>query len=190
MTTTIRDVTPLETRVHTLAPLIDRLELALHDRPIGMTAANRAANCLSSALPTPDILSAQDQLGDPDAYRQHVLYVNQQVPFSIVALVWRPGQHTSIHDHRCWGAVAVLQGAEHETLYSVRSEHSSPRLIAGRQTTYPAGELSAFAPPGDIHQVENCATGVAISLHIYGADIARYGSSIRRSYEPELIATA
>ncbi len=187
MTTIVRDVAPVETRAQTLAPLIDRLELALRDQPVGMTAANRAADCLSYALPTPDILSAHDQLGDPDAYRQHVLYVNESVPFSIVALVWRPGQQTSIHDHRCWGAVAVLQGAEHETLYSLRSSDNAVALVPGRQTTYPAGDLSAFAPPGDIHQVRNCGTGVAISLHIYGADIARYGSSIRRSYEPELI---
>ncbi len=187
MTTIIRDATSVETRSQILAPLIDRLELALGDQPTGMTAANRAANCLSSALPTPDILSEQDQLGDPDAYRQHVLYVNQHVPYSIVALVWRPGQHTSIHDHRCWGAVAVLQGAEHETLYSLRSPGEA-QLVAGRQTTYPAGDLSAFAPPGDIHQVRNSGPAVAISLHIYGADIALHGSSIRRNYDPELVA--
>jgi predicted metal-dependent enzyme (double-stranded beta helix superfamily) len=188
MTRITRDAASVQTLTRLLAPLIDHLELALHDQPSGMTAAARAADCLSTSLPTPDILSENDQLGDPDAYRQHVLYVNQRVPFSIVALVWRPGQQTSIHDHRCWGAVAVLQGSEHETLYSLTPRDTGLTLVPGRQTTYPAGDLSAFAPPGDIHQVHNSGSGVAISLHIYGADIARYGSSIRRTYEPELIA--
>ncbi len=144
MTTTVRDLAPVDDHVRELAALIERLETALRDRPVGLAAATRAAECLSGGLPTPDILSADDQLGDPSAYRQHVLFVNRSIPFSIVALVWRAGQQTAIHDHRCWGAVAVLQGAEHETLYSFASEVDGrlPQLTPGRRTTYPAGDLS------------------------------------------------
>ena len=187
MTTLFHDAAPIEVAAPELTPLIDRLEFALRDRPTGLVAATRTADCLSGRLPTPDILSADEQLGDPGAYRQHVLYVNRDVPFSIVALVWREGQRTAIHDHRCWGAVAVMQGAEHETLYSLRAADRS-QLVPGRATTYPAGDISAFAPPGDIHQVQNDGPGVAISLHVYGADIARHGSSIRRCYDAELVA--
>jgi predicted metal-dependent enzyme (double-stranded beta helix superfamily) len=190
MTTLFHDAAAIEVAAPELTPLIDRLEFALRDRPGGLVAATRAADCLSGRLPTPDILTADDRLGDPAAYRQHVLYVNRDVPFSIVALVWRAGQQTAIHDHRCWGAVAVMQGAEHETLYSLRAESSRSQLVPGRETTYPAGDISAFAPPGDIHHVENCGPGVAISLHIYGADIALHGSSIRRSYDDDLVVAA
>jgi predicted metal-dependent enzyme (double-stranded beta helix superfamily) len=185
MTAIIRDQPLVDRRIPELDPLIDRLQFALRDRPTGMAAATRAADCLNAGLPTPDILSADEQRGDPNAYRQHVLYVDRQVPFSIVALVWQAGQVTTIHDHRCWGAVAVLQGAEHETLYTLR-DHD--RLVPGRQTSYPVGDISAFAPPGDIHQVGNRGPATAISLHVYGADIAVLGSSIRRSYPEELIA--
>lgn len=38
--------------------------------------------------------------------------------------------------------------------------------------------------PGDIHRVRNAGSGKAISLHVYGADITRLGTSIRRVYEP------
>jgi predicted metal-dependent enzyme (double-stranded beta helix superfamily) len=190
MTTLVHDAVPIEVAAPQLSPLIDALEFALRDQPNGLAAANRAADCLSRQLPTPEILSAENQLGDPGSYRQHVLYVNRALPFSIVALVWRAGQRTTIHDHRCWGAVAVLQGSEHETLYSLRPEGAGSRLAPGRQTVYPAGDVSAFAPPGDIHQVANGGGGVAISLHIYGADIALHGSSIRRTYDEESVAAA
>ena len=42
--------------------------------------------------------------------------------------------------------------------------------------------MSGFAPPGDIHRVRNTGDGVAISMHVYGADISRLGNSIRREY--------
>ena len=45
------------------------------------------------------------------------------------------------------------------------------------------GEVSGFAPPGDIHRVRNTSDTTAISIHIYGTDITRIGSSARRYYD-------
>ena len=45
------------------------------------------------------------------------------------------------------------------------------------------GEVSGFAPPGDIHRVSNLGDHVAISIHLYGTDISRVGSSVRREYD-------
>jgi predicted metal-dependent enzyme (double-stranded beta helix superfamily) len=45
-----------------------------------------------------------------------------------------------------------------------------------------SGSVSAFAPPGDIHRVRNTGSTVAISMHVYGADISRLGNSLRREY--------
>ena len=42
--------------------------------------------------------------------------------------------------------------------------------------------MGGFAPPGDIHRVRNSGEIVAISMHVYGADISRLGNSIRREY--------
>ena len=51
----------------------------------------------------------------------------------------------------------------------------------------PAGAVSGFAPPGDIHRVRNTGDEVAISMHVYGADISRLGNSIRREYTLPLL---
>jgi predicted metal-dependent enzyme (double-stranded beta helix superfamily) len=52
----------------------------------------------------------------------------------------------------------------------------------GVNDNYP-GDVSGFAPPGDIHLVCNISTITAVSLHIYGADLSRVGSSVRRYYD-------
>ena len=46
----------------------------------------------------------------------------------------------------------------------------------------PQGSVTGLAPPGDVHRVHNPAAGTTISLHIYGTDISRVGSSVRREY--------
>ncbi|MGN6174847.1 MAG: cysteine dioxygenase, partial [Streptosporangiaceae bacterium] len=45
------------------------------------------------------------------------------------------------------------------------------------------GDVTGLAPPGDIHRVRNDGTQTAISLHVYGTDIRRMGSSVRRIYD-------
>jgi predicted metal-dependent enzyme (double-stranded beta helix superfamily) len=45
------------------------------------------------------------------------------------------------------------------------------------------GDVSGFAPPGDIHRVHNTADETAISIHVYGTDVTRIGSSARRYYD-------
>ncbi|KOG86580.1 cysteine dioxygenase, partial [Streptomyces varsoviensis] len=58
-----------------------------------------------------------------------------------------------------------------------------PRLVATEDVVNEQGDVCGFAPPGDIHRVWNACGDKAISLHIYGADIARLGSSVRRVYD-------
>ena len=54
----------------------------------------------------------------------------------------------------------------------------------------PAGSVAALTPPGDIHLVTNPGPGIAISIHVYGADIRERGTSIRRRYDLEVRAMA
>ena len=45
------------------------------------------------------------------------------------------------------------------------------------------GDVSGFAPPGDVHRVRNSGDRTAISIHVYGTDVSRIGSSVRRYYD-------
>lgn len=144
------------------------------------------ADQLRRNLPGPEILTPQEREGDPDGYRSHVVHAEPDGSFSVIALVWRPGQVTPIHDHVTWCVFGVLQGIEYEERYAVGEDGSYLREVGRGQSV--TGEVSGFAPPGDIHRVRNCGDDIAISMHIYGADITRLGSSVRRTYDLPVIA--
>ncbi len=133
------------------------------------------ADQLRAHLPDAGILTPGQRRGQPARPAGHVLHAETDGTFSILGLVWRPGQSTRIHDHITWCVMGVLQGVEHEDLYDDQLN------LIGARDNHP-GEVSGFAPPGDIHRIRNTGPRTAISLHIYGTDITRIGSSARRYY--------
>ena len=147
--------------------------------------ADLVADVLWLHLPGPEILTAEQRYGDPAGYRCHLLHAEPDGSFSIVALVWRPGQATPIHDHVTWCVFGVIQGAEHEERYVLRDDGWLEQDGASVNTL---GEVAGLAPPGDIHRVRNAGTETAISVHIYGTDISRLGSSVRRVYDLPVVA--
>jgi hypothetical protein len=72
-------------------------------------------------------------------------------------------------------APPISASAEHEELFD---ESLNPVGVRDNHS----GEVSGFAPPGDIHRIRNDGSETAISLHIYGTDITRVGTSARRNY--------
>jgi hypothetical protein len=54
-----------------------------------------------------------------------------------------------------------------------------------RPTASPASshEQSSRTATGDIHRVRNTGDTTSISIHIYGTDVTRIGSSLRRYYD-------
>ena len=143
--------------------------------------AGRMAGVLRGNLPDPAvILPSSLRRGDPTCYQSHLLYAEQDGSFSVSAMVWLPGQQTMIHDHVAWCVTGVLQGREYEEIFTPADGGRALRLAA--RHVNPAGTVNGFAPPGDIHRVRNTGDTVAISMHVYGADISRLGNSIRREY--------
>jgi 3-mercaptopropionate dioxygenase len=144
--------------------------------------AGRVVHTLRGMLPDPAaLLSAEQRRGNPACYQSHLVHTEPDGSFSIGAMVWLPGQETVIHDHVAWCVTGVLQGCEYEEVFAPASSGQALRLVARNQNE--TGSVSGFAPPGDIHRVRNCGSDVAISMHVYGADIGRLGNSIRREYD-------
>lgn len=137
---------------------------------------------LAPHLGAPDLLTPSQQEGDPERYRQHLLHAESDGSFSVVALVWLPGQETCIHDHVAWCVAGVHQGQESERRYRLSPGPDTARLVPTEDVVNGPGEVGGFAPPGDIHKVRNSCAAKAISVHVYGADVSRLGTSIRRVY--------
>jgi predicted metal-dependent enzyme (double-stranded beta helix superfamily) len=148
--------------------------------------ARLVAGVLERRLPTADVLTPEQRIGDPNRYRSYPLHTEPDGAFSVVALVWRPGQVTPIHDHVTWCVFGVVQGVEHEELFLLDGDRNC--LVEAGTKTNQAGEVSGFAPPGDIHRVRNAGDDTAISLHIYGTDVSRIGSSVRRYYDQPVVS--
>jgi predicted metal-dependent enzyme (double-stranded beta helix superfamily) len=137
------------------------------------------AGQLRRHLPGPEILTPAQRRGDPAGYQTHLVHAEPDGSFSIAAMVWLPGQQTPVHDHVSWCVTGVLQGAEDEEIFALGAAFLAE--ITRRRN--PAGTVTGFAPPGDIHRVRNAGDGIAVSMHVYGADLPTLGSSIRRVYD-------
>src|SRR3712207_52106 len=159
-----------------LSPLIAGIRAAVERHADWSETAELVADELRLHLPTPDVLTAEQRVGSPDEYVGHTLHVEPDGSFSIVALVWRPGQITRIHDHVTWCTFGVIQGVEHEELFDADLN------LIGESDNH-VGDVSGFAPPGAIHRVHNTADTTGISIHVYGTDVTRVGSSARRYYD-------
>jgi predicted metal-dependent enzyme (double-stranded beta helix superfamily) len=175
----------------------------VHDRPVGIArlrgfvtslaeliAATRSeaevletgAKLLARLVAHDDWLPPAFAVPHPDHYQQYLLHCDSRERFSIVSFVWGPGQGTPIHDHRVWGLIGVLRGAEQAERYdrlpdgSLRGEGPGPVLRPGA--------VEAVSPQiGDIHRVWNADPDrVSISIHVYGANI---GAVRRATYRPD-----
>lgn len=167
-----------------LAELVTEVRKLLSPSARPRETAFAVAGLLRRRLPSPEILTEEERLGDPGHYVGHTLHA--EPAFSIMAVVWRPGQKTVIHDHITWCVFGVLQGVEYETLYRDHGDHLTEIGRAANRV----GEVSGFAPPGDIHRVHNTGEETAISLHVYGADLRAVRSSVRRVYDLPVLPVA
>lgn len=170
-----------------LGALVSDLDRAVRTAAPGRATVDAVSVALQPALGDETLLRPDQCVGDPAKYRQHLLHVAEDGAFSLVALVWLPGQATPIHDHLSWCVVGVHDGAEYETRYVRTDEGFLVETVSG--VAY-RGDVDGLLPPGDIHRVTNAGTNLAISLHVYGADLSRVGSSIRRQYDDGLVRPA
>jgi predicted metal-dependent enzyme (double-stranded beta helix superfamily) len=117
---------------------------------------------------------------NPDRYSQYLLHCDSRERFSVVSFVWGPGQATPIHDHRVWGLVGVLRGAELSERFA-RYPDGGLHAV-GAIERLEAGEVEAVSPTvGDIHRVSNAFDDrVSISIHLYGSNI---GAVERATYD-------
>lgn len=149
-----------------------------------LAVARGTAARLPRLLANPSLLAPEHRRTCEDAYAQHVLHVDPAGRFSVVALVWEPGQATPVHDHAAWCVVGVYEGEDLETRYRLEDGPPGRRLRAIGTARHVRGEVVWLVPDrdGDVHRVSNPTSGTAISIHVYGADIAALGTSIRQRY--------
>lgn len=144
------------------------------------TILDKGSKLLENLVTTDDWLPQEFSQPSPQRYQQYLLHCDSRERFSIVSFVWGPGQSTPIHDHRIWGLVGVLRGAEQVESFGRRSDGTLSEI--GTPAILVAGKVDSFSPTtGDIHRVSNAdADRVSVSIHVYGANI---GAVERSTYD-------
>jgi len=161
------------TGIALLADFVDGLDALLASQPSEDTVLRQGGALLAKLVGQDDWLPVPHAQPDPDRYRQYLLYLDPAERYSVVSFVWGPGQSTPVHDHRIWGLVGVLRGAEKDQRF--RRDDADVLRPDGDPVLLTPGDVAALSPTdGDIHQVSNAYTDrTSISIHVYGADIGK-----------------
>jgi predicted metal-dependent enzyme (double-stranded beta helix superfamily) len=169
------DIAPLRGFVTNLAGL---LSATRDERAILETGRTLLAKLISRD----DWLPPQFAAPRPERYQQYLLHCDSLERFSVVSFVWGPGQSTPIHDHRIWGLVGVLRGAERVERFA--RDASGALVSDGDPVLLEQGHVDTFSPSlGDVHRVSNGREdGPSVSIHVYGANI---GAVERATYDAD-----
>lgn len=160
------------------------------------------ARILERRATDPGLLGSVHSTGSRDRYTRHLVYAGPG--FSILALVWLPGQMSPIHGHQSWCALGVRQGMLVETCFTrveadveidadtdiemgvemgpVLSHHltlDSCRQLLPGMVSHSDGAEEHY------HRVANLGVETAISIHVYGVPFDRLGHGLNRIWEDE-----
>lgn len=123
-------------------------------------------------------LPAEKRRPSDEGYSRYPLYCDPEDRFEVIALVWKPGQKTALHDHDdTWGAEGVIAGQVKVTNY-IRVEEFSKGKIVKLQ---PADSIVVneqntgnLLPPADCHILEGVGDAPAITVHVYGKQLRKF----------------
>jgi len=162
--------------ISSLETLIQEIDQALvtesHERS-RLNAVVRLVERFADGVP--DEFLAQFEPGTQH-YSRHLLHADAEDRFSLLCLVWRPGQGTPIHDHPEWGVLGVLRGKMRFTNYAPDEVDGQHCLIPVETFIGTAGSVGTVYPPAmDLHRMDNCSRDeIAITLHAYGCLVKEY----------------
>lgn len=104
------------------------------------------------------------------------LYDEPSFPLTVQLVTWKPGAISPIHNHGCWGIVAMLTGSEKNTLWRLKrglvSDIASqpefkPEIEAAGDIILTPGDILGLMPDA-IHHIEAIGDEPTVSFNLYG----------------------
>lgn len=140
----------------------------------------RIVHALRVAAATPDLLTAELRAPRAGCYARHTIAADPAGRFTLLSIVWAPGQFSPPHAHDTWCAYAVMEQELTETLYAY--DVASGRAVSRGAAEQRVPGYACFAPAGleQIHRLGNAGDASAISLHVYGVEGSRVGTHVNR----------
>ncbi|MBI3925420.1 MAG: DNA alkylation repair protein [Armatimonadetes bacterium] len=144
----------------------------------GVASARQAVDTASSILIryTRDPLSLPERLTRPagECYARHLVYRDPEDGFTVVAMVWGPGQRTPVHDHAgTWCVEGCVVGRLEITNYQLLEELGGDRVRMTPRETVEVGKgaVGRLIPPLEHHAISNPFPDPAVTLHVYGDEL-------------------
>ncbi len=154
--------------------LIDRLNAAVELREVprvtGQIKKELAALISRSAVRLPDHLAAPE----PGTYARRLVHRDENRGYTVVAMIWGPGQQTELHDHAgIWCVECVMEGMLDVTQYDlVERDQGRCRFKAQSKVRAGVGHAGCLIPPFEYHVLSNpLSDRTSITLHVYGGEM-------------------
>ncbi|PFQ44588.1 cysteine dioxygenase [Bacillus cereus] len=110
-------------------------------------------------------------------YARHLLYEDPLKRFEVLALVWKDGQSTPLHDHDgTWGVEGVFTGRIMVQNF-IQTKQLANSLVYLKHTGnlyLGEGETDKVIPPADCHILEITKNESVITIHVYGKRLEKF----------------
>lgn len=168
----------------TVNDLIEELT-AICSNAKGDAQVPKVKDCLSRFLEGNLELPPQYLQPAKDHYARHLLYRQPNGGFTIVVMVWSPGQATPVHDHAgTWCVEGVYQGSMKVERFHLRplandgersrtTDQNIVQMTAGEILFPGKGQTGALIPPVEHHRMGNESRNVAVTIHVYGGELSK-----------------
>ncbi|MHA4412082.1 cysteine dioxygenase family protein [Bacillus cereus] len=110
-------------------------------------------------------------------YARHLLYEDPLKRFEVLALVWKDGQSTPLHDHDgTWGVEGVFLGRimVQNFIQTKQLGNSLVYLTHTGNLYLGEGETDKVIPPADCHILEISKNESVITIHVYGKRLEKF----------------
>jgi predicted metal-dependent enzyme (double-stranded beta helix superfamily) len=136
---------------------------------------------LERHLADPRLLEPTQRIFDANNYNRHLLHADEGGRFTVLALTWLPGQVTPVHGHNAWGVVGIHDGIMENTCY-----HIADHVVQETTSVHTAavGHVARVeSGDGSAHSLRNPGSARAITIHVYGMDLAAEPTGLNRYYD-------
>jgi len=163
----------MSTAHNPVAPLLHRLDAAV-STPDPARVCEDVKNVLMDELGRGLVALPEALLRTvPTGYARRRLFLDPAGRYSVVVMVWGPGQGTPLHDHAGhWCVECVYAGKIRVTSYDLQRQEGERAFFERRDVVEAGvGAAGALIPPFQYHTIENPSEETAVTLHVYRGEI-------------------
>ena len=164
-----------------LGSLIDELDLAMDGASL-QERVHKVRSAVEQAITgNLDFLPERFQKSTESSYARRLVHMDPLGRYTLMAMVWKKGQGTPLHDHDgLWVVECVYKGKIRVTDYLCLGERDGVHQFKVQKSTEGTRGVSEFRiPPFEHHVVANAQEEDTVTLHVFGGPMVRCGI-----YEP------